>query len=317
MKEAVLQRLLIGVLVVVGVSLLVFMIQHWMPGDPVKMMLVQHESGTAPTPSANVTDEMYEKMKHELGLDRPLHVQYLSFVWNALHGDLGHSFRSDRPVAEIIGKNITHTVRLAALGLGLATFLGIVLGILAAVNRDTWIDSGVMVVAVLGTSLPSFWLALLLILVFGIKLPWFPFMGVGTWRHEVLPMVSLGAMGAGLIARLTRSSLVEILGEEYIKTARAKGLKWSYVVFKHALKNALLPVVTVIGLQFGGMLGGTVITETVFGRPGIGSLALKAIMQKDFPLTQGVILMSAVAYTISNLAIDIIYMFLDPRISYN
>ncbi len=317
LREAIARRLLWGVLVALGVSFIVFLIQHVMPGDPVHMMLVQHRIGAHPAGEVYFDEQLYQEMRTRLGLDKPFHVQYTTFLSKALRGDLGYSFRARRTVISLINDNLPHTIRLAVLSLAAAALLGITAGVIAAIFRDRWIDVGVMVAAVSGVSMPSFWLAIVFIWVFGIILRWFPFIGVGSWQHEVLPVATLGLGGAGVIARLTRSSLVEVLGEDYIRTARAKGLPNRGVVFKHALRNAMLPVVTVIGLQFGALLGGTVIVETVFGRPGIGSLAVTAIMDKDFPVTQGVVLLAAIAFVMSNLIVDIAYVWLDPRIVYD
>lgn len=311
------ERLWVTVIVVLGVSFLVFSIQHVMPGDPVKMMLMQHQAGAAPTPSGELSEEMYESMRKELGLDKPFLVQYWDFLTGLVRGDLGYSYRSGRAVADMIGENIIYTLRLAIFGVILATVMGVLAGVIAAVFQDTVVDSLVMVFAVGGVSLPSFWLSLLLILIFGMRLGWLPFMGTGTWLHDVLPVTALGIMGAGLIARLTRSSMMEVLSADYVRTARSKGLAESIVIFKHALRNAMIPVITIVGLQFGRLLAGTVIVETVFARPGIGSLMIDSIMEKDFPLTQGVVLIAALAFTLTNLLVDLTYGLIDPRISYS
>lgn len=296
----------------IGVSLAVFSMQHLLPGDPVKIMIMSSASGAAP--SGGVTDEMLENFRHQLGLDRPLYVQFGSFLWGALHGDLGRSFRSDRPVADMLSEQLPHTIRLTLAGLGSAILLGLALGIFAGLKPHTWIDNVSMLIATFGVAMPSFWLGLMLIYVVALRLHLLPALGTGSPQAIILPAVSLGFQGAAFIARLTRSSIVEAMGSDYIATARAKGLSERPVVIRHALRNALIPVVTVIGLQFGGLMSGAVITETVFGRPGLGRLAVQAILQKDFPVVQGFVLVVAVFYVLTNLFVDLCYAVLDPRI---
>jgi ABC-type dipeptide/oligopeptide/nickel transport system permease component len=274
------------------------------PGDPVKMMLA--EFVTSP--------EQVARMRAELHLDEPILTQYGRFVGNALRGDLGTSIRSRRPVATEIAENIGSTARLALASMAVAVAVGIPLGLLAALLRNSWLDVGSMMVALLGVSMPSFWLGLLLIFAFSLELGWFPATGGGDLAHLVLPSVTLGAIAAALIARLTRSSMLEVLGQDYIRTARAKGLAWWGVVVRHALKNALVPVITIFGLQFGNLLAGTVIVETVFSRPGLGRLIVGGILAKDFPLVQGSVLFVATAYVLINVLVDIAYAFTDPRI---
>ena len=291
---------------VAGVTLAVFSMLFLIPGDPVKMML--SEFVTNP--------EQIAKMRSQLHLDEPFAQQYGRFIWNALHGDLGASIRDRRPVATEIAEVLPSTLQLALAALGLAATLGIVLGVVAAVRQNSWWDAGSIVIALLGVSLPSFWLGLLLIFTFSLHLQWFPATGGGGISHLVLPAVALGFGAAAIIARLTRSSMLDVLRMEYITTARAKGLAERLVVFRHGLRNALIPIMTIFGLQFGSLLAGTVIIETVFGRPGVGRLVVGAILNKDFPLVQGVVLFVAIAYVFINLAVDIIYAFADPRIHY-
>ena len=291
---------------VAGVTLAVFSMLFLIPGDPVKMML--SEFVTNP--------EQIAKMRSQLHLDEPFAQQYGRFIWNALHGDLGASIRDRRPVATEIAEVLPSTLQLALAALGLAATLGIVLGVVAAVRQNSWWDAGSIVIALLGVSLPSFWLGLLLIFTFSLHLQWFPATGGGGISHLVLPAVALGFGAAAIIARLTRSSMLDVLRMEYITTARAKGLAERIVVLRHGLRNALIPIMTIFGLQFGSLLAGTVIIETVFGRPGVGRLVVGAILNKDFPLVQGVVLFVAIAYVFINLAVDIIYAFADPRIHY-
>jgi len=306
MTRFIAARLVITVPVVFGVTLAVFSMLFLIPGDPVKMML--SEFVTNP--------EQIVKMRSQLHLDEPFAQQYGRFVWNALHGDLGVSIRDRRPVATEIAEMLPSTLQLALAAFGLAATLGIVLGVVAAVRQNSWWDAGSIVIALLGVSLPSFWLGLLLIFTFSLHLQWFPATGGGGISHLVLPAVALGFGAAAIIARLTRSSMLDVLRMEYITTARAKGLAERLVVFRHGLRNALIPIMTIFGLQFGSLLAGTVIIETVFGRPGVGRLVVGAILNKDFPLVQGVVLFVAIAYVFINLAVDIIYAFADPRIHY-
>lgn len=295
-----------------GVTLAVFSMQHLLPGDPVKTMIMSSASGAAPT--AGVTDEMLQNFRHQLGLDRPLYVQFGSYVWGLLHGDLGKSFRSDRPVSDMLLEQLPYTVRLTLAGLGSAIALGLVLGLFSGLKPNTWIDNVSMLIATFGVSMPSFWLGLMLIYFVALRLHLLPALGVGSPQALILPAISLGFQGSAFIARLTRSSIVEVMRSDFITTARAKGLHEQAVVLRHALRNALIPVITVIGLQFGGLMGGAVITETVFGRPGLGRLAVQAILQKDFPVVQGFVLVVAVFYVVANLVVDLCYAVLDPRI---
>jgi peptide/nickel transport system permease protein len=293
--------------VLFGVSLLVFSMLHLVPGDPVKMML--SEFGTSP--------EQLAKLRSQLHLDEPLPVQFGRFVWNAVQGDLGYSIRSKRPVTAEIAENIPATLQLAFAGLMVAGLLGIPLGVTAAVKQRSWADAGSMLVALAGVSMPSFWLGLLLIFAFSLRIRLFPATGGGDLRHLVLPALTLGLGASAIIARLTRSSMLEVLRQEYVTTARAKGLNEYSVIFRHAFKNAVIPVITIFGLQFGQLLAGTVVIETVFSRPGIGRLIVGAILSKDFPLVQGVVLVVAVSYVLVNLLVDILYAMVDPRIRYN
>jgi peptide/nickel transport system permease protein len=306
MTRYIAARLLITLPVVVGVTLAVFSMLFLIPGDPVKMML--SEFVTNP--------EQIATMRSQLHLDEPFAQQYGRFVWNALHGDLGASIRDRRPVAAEIAEMLPSTLQLALAAFGLAATLGVLLGAVAAIRQNSWWDAGSMVLALLGVSLPSFWLGLLLIFTFSLHLQWFPATGAGGITHLVLPAVALGFGAAAIIARLTRSSMLDVLRMEYVTTARAKGLAERIVVLRHGLRNALIPILTIFGLQFGSLLAGTVIIETVFGRPGIGRLVVGAILNKDFPLVQGVVLFVAIAYVFINLTVDIIYAFVDPRIHY-
>jgi peptide/nickel transport system permease protein/oligopeptide transport system permease protein len=297
-------RALAAVPVLLGVTLAVFSMLFLVPGDPVKMMLAEFVTNP----------DQVARMRAQLHLDEPLPQQYARFVWNAVRGDLGTSMRSRRPVTREILENLPSTAQLALASMAVAVGLGVGLGLLAAVFRNSWLDVGSMLVALVGVSMPSFWLGLLLILLFSLFLGWLPATGGGTLRHLVLPALTLGMIAAAIVARLTRSSMLEVLGQDYIRTARAKGLgRWT-VVLRHGLKNALIPVVTIFGLQFGNLLAGAVIVETVFGRPGLGRLIVGGVLAKDFPLVQGTILFVAAAYVVINLLVDVAYAVFDPRI---
>jgi peptide/nickel transport system permease protein/oligopeptide transport system permease protein len=300
------RRLLAVIPVLFGVTLAVFSMLFLVPGDPVKMMLAEFVT----------TPAQIEQMRAQLHLDEPILKQYGRFVGNALRGDLGTSIRSRRAVSTEIGENVGSTAQLALASMAVAIAIGVPLGLMAALLRNSWLDAGSMVVALLGVSMPSFWLGLLLIFTFSLHLGWFPATGGGDLWHLVLPSVTLGMIASAIIARLTRSSMLEVLGQDYVRTARAKGLAWWGVVVRHALKNALIPVITIFGLQFGNLLAGAVIVETVFSRPGLGRLIVGGILAKDFPLVQGTVLFVATAYVMINVLVDITYAFVDPRIRF-
>jgi peptide/nickel transport system permease protein len=298
------RRILAVVPVLFGVTLAVFSMLFLVPGDPVKIMLAEFVT----------TPDQIAQMRAQLHLDEPLLKQYGRFVGNALRGDLGVSIRSRRPVATEITENIGSTGQLALASMLVAIGLGVPLGLLAALGRNSWLDVAAMVVALLGVAMPSFWLGLLLIFVFSLHLGWLPATGGGDLLHLVMPSVALGMIAAAIIARLTRSSMLEVLGQDYVRTARAKGLGGWSVIVRHALRNALIPVVTVFGLQFGNLLAGAVIVETVFSRPGLGRVIVGGILAKDFPLVQGTVLFVAAAYVLINVVVDVAYAYVDPRI---
>jgi ABC-type dipeptide/oligopeptide/nickel transport system permease component len=275
-------------------------------------MLTEMGSGAA----GRVTPEQYQSLRHELGLDEPFIIHYVKYVGQALHGDLGRSYQSNRNVLDAILEQLPSTVQLTFAGLGFAIILGVTLGVLAALKPNSVGDNLSMFFALAGVSLPEFWLGLLLIFVFSFSLGWVPATGQGGLERLVLPAIALGSRAAATIARLTRASMLEILHQEYITTARAKGLAQRLVVIRHALKNALIPVVTIVGLQFGNLIAGAVIIETVFSRQGIGHLAVDAIRGKDFPMIQGTVLFAATAYVLANLLVDLSYAWLDPRIKF-
>jgi peptide/nickel transport system permease protein len=300
----ILRRILAVVPVLFGVTLAVFSMLFLVPGDPVKMMLAEFVTNP----------DQVAQMRAQLHLDEPLVKQYGRFVANAVRGDLGTSIRSRRSVVTEIGENLASTAQLALAAMVVAIGLGIPLGLLAALSRNSWLDVASMGGALLGVSMPSFWLGLLLIFVFSLHLAWFPATGGGDLHHLVLPAITLGMIAAAIIARLTRSSMLEVLGQDYVRTARAKGLGGFAVVVRHALKNALIPIITIFGLQFGNLLAGAVIVETVFSRPGLGRLIVGGILNKDFPLVQGVVLFVATVYVLINVLVDVAYAYADPRI---
>lgn len=306
MNAYIARRLVQTIPVLFGVSVLVFSMLALVPGDPVQLMLSEFQ--TSP--------DQIARLRSQLHLDEPLPVQFGRFVWDAVHGDLGTSIRTRRPVSTEIADNFPSTLQLAVAGLVVAGVLGITLGIIAAASTRGGVQLGAMLLALIGVSMPSFWLGLLLIFAFSLQIRLFPATGGGDLQHLVLPAITLGLGAAAILARLTRSSMLEVLRQEYVTTARAKGLAEWLVILRHALKNALIPVVTIFGLQFGQLLAGTVVVETVFARPGLGRLIIDGILNKDFPVVQGVVLVVAVSYVLVNLLVDIVYAVLDPRIRY-
>jgi peptide/nickel transport system permease protein len=300
----ILRRLLAAVAVMWGAATAVFFALRLLPGDPVEAMLAE----------AGGTPEAMARVRAELGLGLPLPLQYLHFLSRALQGDLGRSIFSGRPVVQTLLEQLPSTLELATAAMAIALLLGGALGVMAAAWRGSWLDRGTMLLAVGGVSLPVFWSGLLAIWLFSVQLGWLPAAGQGGLRHLVLPAAVLGLGGSGSLARLVRASLVEVLGQDYIQAARAKGLRDGTILFRHALRNALIPAITLLGLQFGFLLGGTVVTETVFSRQGLGRLLVDAIIWKDFPLVQGAILLTAGVYAMLNLVVDLGYLLLDPRL---
>jgi peptide/nickel transport system permease protein len=295
-----------GLLVVVGVAVLVAMMIHLAPGDPVVLMV-----GDAPA-----RPEQLEAIRHSLGLDRPLLVQIVSRTTRLLRGDLGRSLRSNRPVADDLVRVLPLTMALAVTAMTFGIVIGVPAGVLAAVRRGQWLDSQVSAFAALGFSMPTFWTGILFISFFAVHLRWFPTSGQEGVRTLVLPALALGWYAAGALARLVRSGMLEVLQQEYVTVARAKGLGEALVVGRHALRNALIPAVTLATVQFGTLLSGAVVVETVFGRDGLGRLIVIGILEKDFPVVQGAVLVTAVIYTLTNLLADLLYLRLDPRLRY-
>jgi peptide/nickel transport system permease protein len=302
----IVRRLLLTVPVVIGVSVLIFLIIRLIPGDPAVAI-----AGIQATP------EYIEQIRKELHLDRSLPVQYGIFVSKLVRGDLGNSTLTRRPVIVELKERFPRTIELTLIALFIASVVGITAGIISATKRYSLFDNMSMLVALFGVAAPVFWLALMLQLLFAVHLGWLPATGRGTRLHLILPSLTLGLATAGLIARITRSSMLEVLRQDFITTARSKGLAEKVIIYKHALKNALIPVVTIMGLQFGILLGGAVLTETVFAWPGVGRLLVDSILARDYPVVQGAVLVLAFSFVLINLLVDLIYAFLDPRISYH
>jgi ABC-type dipeptide/oligopeptide/nickel transport system permease component len=277
---------------------------HLVPGDPVMLLLGDQASA-----------EDIAELRSQLGLDRPLVEQYLVFVRRALQGDLGTSLRSGRPVLSEIQERFPATLQLTLAAIGLATTAGLLVGIATAVTRRRGVEFVLSVLPLIGLSLPTFWSGLLLISVFSLQLGWLPVVGDTSWRSLILPSIALALPTAAVVARMTRAQMLDALSQDYVRTANAKGLSQRAVVYKHALKAALIPVVTVLSLHFGALLGGAIIVESVFARPGLGRLAVNAILNRDFPVVQGVVLVSAVVYVFINLLAEFVYTLLDPRVA--
>ena len=311
MARYVAQRLAEAVPVLLLASVLVFSILHLVPGDPIDAMIGAASFGVG---DRTAQEQLVAQLREQLGLNDPLPLQYLRWLWNATHLDLGESFIRHQPVMKLIGDRLPSTVELAGAALVLSVSLGVVLGLLAAVKRNSPIDRLVMLFSLGGVSIPSFFFAILLILLFSVTLGLVPATGSGSLDRLILPALVLGYEGTGLIARLTRASLLDVLGREYVRTAHTKGLAPRSVLLGHAMRNALIPVVTIVGLQLGRLLAGSVIVETIFARQGIGQLAIDSIIAKDYPVVQGVILLTATTYVIANLLVDVSYGFINPRI---
>jgi peptide/nickel transport system permease protein len=300
-----LRRVTTALLTLLASSFAVCMLIHLIPGDPVMMMMAQNSS---PSPA------QIAQMRHALGLDLPLWLQYIHYLGRLLHGDLGRSIFGSEPVAQLLLERLPNTFALAFAGLVIAIGIGMPLGFFAAYRKGSWIDSTLMLLAVAGVSLPNFWLGLMLVLLFSLTLGWLPVAG-GDWRSMILPAATLGVTYMAIIARMTRSSMIEVFGEDFIRTARAKGLPETMVLYRHALKPALISVVTIIAVVFGYLMGGTVVVENVFSWNGLGRLAIQAINYRDYPLIQGFILLFATVIVIVSLLLDLAYAWLDPRIS--
>ncbi|ART75520.1 ABC transporter permease [Sutcliffiella horikoshii] len=304
----IIRRLFQTIPVMFGVTLAVFMMMHLIPGDAAQIM-----AGEQANP------EQIEAMREKLGLNDPLYVQYFSYIGNAIQGDLGTSIRTNRDVtSEIFTSRFWITVELAIWGTILSVILGLIAGIVSATRKYTFADTSLMIVALFGISMPNFWLGIMLIYFFSVNLGVLPVAGWGNdWKQVILPVITLGTGGAAIIARMTRSSMLDVIDQDYIRTAYAKGVSDRLVIYKHALRNALIPVVTVVGLQFGGLLGGAVITETVFAINGLGRLIISSITMRDFPMVQGTILVCTILFVFVNFLVDITYRLINKRIDLN
>ncbi len=306
MLQYVVKRLLSTIPVLLGISLLLFFMLRMLPGDPAQVLAGQMAS-----------PEDIELIRHQLGLDRPIIVQYGLFLSRLVRFDLGRSARTQNPVINEVWARLPNTVLLAVAAITLACLFGIPAGIISATRPYTWIDYLFTSMALFGISMPVFWLGLMLVVIFSVVLQWLPAGGTGSWKHIILPSFTLAAFVVAFITRMTRASMMEALSQDYTTTARSKGLKEQVVIVKHALKNALIPIITVVGLQFGLLLGGAVLTETVFAWPGIGRLIVDSILARDYPVIQGTILIFGLLYILVNLFVDMIYAFIDPRIRYD
>ena len=300
------RRLIQSVVVVWGVSVLVFFLLRLAPGDPVTLLLVESAS-----------PEQVAAAKAKWGLDKPIPVQYAVFLGRALRGDLGDSLFFQQPAIEVLMERMPATLQLSAAALLFSLSVAIPIGMLSALKRDSFWDYLGTGLAMLGQAIPPYWLGIMLILVFSVALGWFPTSGRGTLSHLVLPAITLGSVLMALVTRLVRSGMLDVLGEDYVRTARAKGLRERSVIVRHALRNILIPLVTVIGLQLGALFGGAVITESIFAWPGVGRLALQSINARDYPMVQASVLVISVVYVFLNLAVDLLYVYLDPRIRYS
>ncbi len=327
MGRFVTRRLLAMIPLLFGISLVIFTVLRLIPGDPVVIMIG----------AENATPDEVVRLRRVLGLDQGIHIQYVKFLGRLIRGDLGTSLASDEPVSRLIWERLPATVELTLAAMTVALAIAIPAGVLSAIRKYSALDTAGTVVALLGISMPNFWLGVMLIFLFALRLGWLPASGrseavsaglvtlftsgspamlITAVTHLILPAVTLGAALAAVVTRLTRSSMLEVIGQDFVRTARAKGLPGRRIVFHHSLRNALIPVVTVIGLEFGALLGGAVITETIFAWPGIGRLAIRSIVQRDFPVVQGVVLMIAIIRICANLAVDVVYALIDPRIRY-
>jgi peptide/nickel transport system permease protein len=301
----IVKRVLLAIPVIFGVAFLVFAMVRIIPGDPARVI-----AGEA------ATQDVVDGIRRDLGLERPLLQQFISFMGSLLRGDLGRSVRSRVPVSLELGARIPNTIKLTMAGLIVAISVGVAAGVVSAIRPYSVLDTGVMLVALAGLSMPVFWSGLMLILVFAVWLGWLPAVGTGSFVHLILPAVTLGMATAAIIARMTRSSMLEVLRSDYIRTARAKGLAEGTVINRHAFRNALIPVITVVGLQMGTLLSGAVLTESVFAWPGVGRLLVEGILARDYPIVQASVLVVALAFVLVNLFVDVLYAAVDPRIHY-
>ena len=293
-----------GVLTIFVASVAVTLLIHLVPGDPVQIMYAQSQ-GTTP--------EQLEEIRHNLGLDQPIPIQYLHFMGRLFHGDLGYTIRGHQPVLDVIMQRLPNTIALAVAAMAVAILIGLPIGFFAAYKRGTFIDTGLMVVAITGVSIPHFWLGLMLLFFFAVELGWLPVSGTGP-LNIVLPAVTLGLSNAAIVARMTRSSMMEVMRQDFVRTAEAKGLPKAVVLYRHVLRAGLVPVITMMGLQFAFMMGGAIVVENIFAWNGVGRMAVEAIFQRDYPVIQGFILTFAVVVVCVSILLDAVYALVDPRI---
>ncbi|MGU3575060.1 ABC transporter permease [Brucellaceae bacterium C25G] len=306
MKTYIIRKLIGLPLILIGVSLLIFLALRALPGDPARLMA-----------GPEATQEAVDNMRSRLGLDRSLPEQYAQFAYGALHGDLGTSIRSKLPVTSEISERLPFTLALTLTAYLLAMSIGVPAGMIGAIYRHGWPDHLVMFLAIMGASIANFWLALMAMSTFSVKLGWLPLLGASNWKSFVLPSVTLAVLPAALIARMTRSSMIEVLGQDFIRTARAKGVSVASVYWHHALRNALIPIITIVGLNFGALIGGAVVTESVFNWPGIGRLLVDAVRYRDYPVIQGVTLVAVTGVVMANFIAELLIATLNPRIRFN
>jgi ABC-type dipeptide/oligopeptide/nickel transport system permease component len=285
-------------------AFLVMLILDIVPGDPAALMLGE-----------NATEEMVQELRRQLGLDEPLLIRYADYIWKVLHGDLGRSVREMAQVSHLIWDAFPNTILLTAAGMFLTLIIGVPLGLVSGAKPGSWFDHSSRIISLIGLCMPVFWIGLVLMFIFSLKLRWFPVGGTGSLKHLILPSVTLASYSVASLARMTRSSLLEVLGEDYIRTARAKGLAYWVVIIRHAFGNALIPIITLFGMQVGYLMGGAILTETVFAWPGLGRLMVGAILDRYFPLLQGTILVFASCYILINLLVDLSYGLIDPQVS--
>jgi ABC-type dipeptide/oligopeptide/nickel transport system permease component len=303
MVKYILNRLIVSIPVILGSLTLVFLIIHWLPGDPAQMI-----AGDDAAP------DRVEFLRKQFGLDRPLWQQYLAYLWDSVRGNFGHSFANSQPVLDRLIAQLPATLSLALMSTIFAIIVGFILGVLSAVYQNRVLDYIIRVISLLGVSMPKFWLGILLILVFSVHLHLLPAIGNGSFKQLILPSFALGVTGAGMLTRMVRNSVLEVIHEQFVLTLRAKGLSERVVLYKHVLRNALLPAVTILGLLVGEMLSGAVVTETVFSRQGLGKLVIDAINQKDIPVIQAAILITGLFNILVNLMVDVSYSYVDPRV---
>ncbi len=298
------KRLLASIGVILAMVFLVMLILDIVPGDPAALMLGE-----------NATEEMVQELRRQLGLDKPLLIRYGAYIWKVLHGDLGRSVREMAKVSHLIRDAFPNTILLTVAGMFLTLIIGVPLGLISGAKSGSWLDHSSRIISLIGLCMPVFWIGLVLMFIFSLKLRWFPVGGTGSFMHLILPSVTLASYSVASLARMTRSSILEVLGEDYVRTARAKGLAYWVVIIRHAFGNALIPIITLFGMQVGYLMGGAILTETVFAWPGLGRLMVGAILDRDYPLLQGTILVFASCYIFINFLVDLSYGLIDPQVS--